>query len=533
MVERTRPVRADATLAAELQAETALRTNGDVGPAVSPSGRYIAILASPRSLLVVELAGDAGQGRDAVGSQPCALGARVSISCESDVAAFGWCRRCDEDILADCGGSCGGLRVWQVGVGPAAGTVPMPTRHCRDGRVSTPAANGEPELQLAISSLGGCSHGVAGAREASATSTQSLPRALCWHPAGKKVVCVSTTKGLHVWRAPSASAVPLSSVGETSEGAGHDWEHVPVVSDASTPAASGEDEFSYVCEFGGSKLTGALAWGQLPAGRGPPARGNSDAADETSTVMYVTGERGVHTFVLGEAPHYLRLSLHQVVSVGKCPGSAAEGRSGGDSAARGVLAMSGGVAVVSVDGRILMRRPAVGPPLLTPAAGARDGDGDGLEVTNILESLLGGGGGVGGSGSKAGASRALISVVEPGAPDHLGAVQDGAGGVAVAADPGAVARPAQLSHEHPISARTPRDDEMGGCARLLVLLLRPARVPAGGAWEVRVVGQMGLEGVMVADVLAHLAQPPPPGGQGGEGHRECVVVGASAQARRE
>ena len=89
--------------------------------------------------------------------------------------------------------------------------------------------------------------------------------------------------------------------------------------------------------------------------------------------MYVTGERGVHTFVLGEAPHYLRLSLHQVVSVGKCPGSAAEGRSGGDSAARGVLAMSGGVAVVSVDGRILMRRPAVGPPLLTPAAGARDG----------------------------------------------------------------------------------------------------------------------------------------------------------------
>ena len=110
MVETTRTVRADAALAAEIQAETALRTNGDVGPAVSPSGRYIAMLASPRSLLVVELAGDAGQGRDAVGSQPCTLGARVSISCESDVAAFGWCRRGDEDILADCGGSCGGCR---------------------------------------------------------------------------------------------------------------------------------------------------------------------------------------------------------------------------------------------------------------------------------------------------------------------------------------------------------------------------------------------------------------------------------------
>ena len=74
-----------------LQPEASLRNSGDVGPAISPSGHFLAVLESPRSLLIVELE-QVEDGPEGLGSQPCALGSKLSIPCGYDLAAFGWCR---------------------------------------------------------------------------------------------------------------------------------------------------------------------------------------------------------------------------------------------------------------------------------------------------------------------------------------------------------------------------------------------------------------------------------------------------------
>lgn len=120
---------------------------------VSPSGRFLAVLDSPRSILLVRFAApvdfdseasgdDAAGGREVrAGSKALVLGARFVIPSDSDLTSFGWMRcarvcarvgvcecahrclllcarthahgrSCRGDVIADCG--TGGLRVWQV-----------------------------------------------------------------------------------------------------------------------------------------------------------------------------------------------------------------------------------------------------------------------------------------------------------------------------------------------------------------------------------------------------------------------------------
>ncbi len=119
----------------------------------------------------------------------------------------------------------------------------------------------------------------------------------------------------------------------------------------------------------------------------------------------------------------LELYGSRVVSVGQSgsapcpppPPAAAAAAGGGASrpgcgaaAARGIVALSDGRAVVSVDAPLLMRSPVTGPPLLRAlnddgggvesGAGERGGEGGGGSVLGVLlgGGLLGGDGGGGG-----------------------------------------------------------------------------------------------------------------------------------------
>ena len=164
--------------------EVDVRSRPDTGILqVSPSGRFLALLESPKSLLIVELVPVARDGRGGgsasggVGAEGCSVGARAVLQSESDLTGFGWMRSCECDILADCGA--GGLRVWEVASSESPGS-------------SSRMQNKGSSAALHVVSVGR----VDGAQAEGRTPP---PRALCWHPGGRRVICVTTAQGLRLW----------------------------------------------------------------------------------------------------------------------------------------------------------------------------------------------------------------------------------------------------------------------------------------------------------------------------------------------
>jgi hypothetical protein len=485
---------------------------------VSPSGRFLALLESPRSLLVVELApGDEEDTRNGLGSVACTLGTRAVIPADSELTGFGWMQSADADVLADCG--TGGLRVWEVALSQGSG--------------------------LRVLSLGGVDATRAG-------GGTPAPRALCWHPAGKWVVCVTTPKGLRFWgRASTPSAEPGSAAWLCLE--------------------------ERACAFGFSKLAGSLAWGCMEIEQdGGGSTGGSLAREHS--VLYITGQGGVHVMVWderGEGGGEQRMQLcgQRVVDV-----------SGRSDVARGVVALAHcGLAAVTLDGTLMMRAPPVGPPLLKPidtagGEGGGDGGSSGAGPTDVLATLLGGGLGgaaqVGGL-KMPGGGGPLISVISADTFSDGGAHEEpepraGGGGAFVGGGShSALGMPPSPSCSSS-GGRKGKSATNASAARARVVLLR-ARVgrrggagrDVGGADEaehdlrgrevlVEIVGMREIEGVVVPDVLSlgPVAAPDPRsrteppsqrrpmgmragGGREGEGQSgggACLIVGASAQA---
>ena len=149
--------------------------------------------------------------------------------------------------------------------------------------------------------------------------------------------------------------------------------------------------FDHSCAFGSSKLCGSIAWSLMQIdgeGGGGSERDGAVSSAQQRSVMYVTGEGGVHAFVWEELEESddsrVRLCGQKLVDAG-----------GRAQVARGVVALShGGLAAASFDGTLMMRAPSVGPPLLKPVEGTQatiEGDEVGSSPTDVLATLLSGG----------------------------------------------------------------------------------------------------------------------------------------------